>query len=142
MCIRDSVVAVHFGENLLFAFGVVQTHVGTGLETADDQRMARALVQQRDELPVDLVDLGTMLLDLRDNAVFFRHRLSFHDSSDNEFGPGGCRQPPCGAAHPHTKAAGVPADTTACPQAPPMHAGGGRRAARVPDMIANAARCV
>ena len=84
--------------------------------------------------------LRTMLLDLRDNAaVLSRHRLSFHDSSDNEFGPGGCRQPPCGAAHPRTKAAGVPADTTACPQAPPMHAGGGRRTARVPDMIANAA---
>ena len=39
--------------------------MGTGLETADDQRMAGALVEQRDDLAVDLVDLGTMFLNLR-----------------------------------------------------------------------------
>ena len=49
--------------------------MGSGLETADDQRMTGALVEQGDDLLVDLVDLGTMFLDLRQGAVSLRHRL-------------------------------------------------------------------
>ena len=69
------VIAAHLGEDFLFALGIVQAQMGSGLETADNQRMAGALVQQRDNLPVDLVDLGAMFLNLRKGVVFLRHRL-------------------------------------------------------------------
>ena len=39
--------------------------------------MTGALVQKRDDLAVDLIDLLTMLLNLGKIAVLFRHRFSF-----------------------------------------------------------------
>ena len=53
--------------------------MGTGLETADDQRMAGALVEQRDDLAVDLVDLGTMFLNLRKGGRARGARLAGRD---------------------------------------------------------------
>ena len=53
-------------KDLLLAARVVQSHARARLQVADLERMHSAVVQQRYDLGIDLIDLGAVFLDLRD----------------------------------------------------------------------------
>ena len=72
---RALVVRCNARKDLFLAFRVIQTHVGIGLKGSDVQGMTGSLIQKSDELLIDCVDLGTMLLDFLECLVLFRQLI-------------------------------------------------------------------